>query len=429
MLDNNPNENLINSDLNSNDKKEILHIEKKAAKTESDNDIEVKNSEMKENTKDNKGIINNSKENIDNNNKELDNGEIIIETIEKTDSTDFLHPKEKKKKENDKKEIYFEGDSDLNSQIKGRNKYKFNNHKYHMFISLELLKKLTLVIIIIYILIAISSCIVFDIRRNESPFLFCFKFIERNPDSKQDTGNKDAIYFLTDLNSFIIIHLVFLSIFMSVCYLLIKGEQSEIVFFFDNMSIFFHLTLLFNIPILFIGMFTYEFYSDWWRPIIYLIFTFFSFLCMIKIYLVAKIHSYKNILSLINISILSSFMTAYQCYCFLFCLCYFVLNFPKPENKIEEIGDNQEDNYFVIEIIAGFIYFCFGVTVMTVFKDIFFVIAMVNIESGLLYIKRASNYCLLITLFNIGFLSLNFASIISLILSYKKKIFRLKIKE
>jgi hypothetical protein len=422
MIDNNPNENLINNDLNTNNKKEILHIEKKAAKSESDNDIEVKESEKKENTKDSKEINNNSNENIDNNKKELDNDEIIIETIEKTDTTEYLHPKVKKKKENNKKAIYFEGDSDLNSQIKVRNKYKLNNHKYHMFINIELLKKLTLVIIIIYIIITISSCVVFIYRRDDNPFLFCFKFIERVPDSRQDKGNKDAIYFLTDLNSFYIIHIIFLGIFISVCLLLIKGEKSEIVFFFDNVSIFFHLTLLFNIPIFFIGMFTNEFYSNWWRPIIYLIFTFLSFLCMIKIFIVAKIHSYKNIFSLINVSLLSSFMTAYQCYCFLFCLCYIILNGPQP--KYNDAG--QDDVYFIFEFIAGFIYFCIGVTVMTVFKDIFFVIAMVNIESGLLYIKRTSNYCLVITLFNVGILSLNFASIISLILAYKKKIFRLK---
>ena len=83
-------------------------------------------------------------------------------------------------------------------------------------------------------------------------------------------------------------------------------------------------------------------------------------------------------------------------------------------------------NFFIIEIIAGFIYFCIGVVVMTIFKDIFFIIAMVNIETGLLYSKKKNDYCLTLALFNVGIVSLNFASIISLIFAYNKKIFRLK---
>ena len=63
---------------------------------------------------------------------------------------------------------------------------------------------------------------------------------------------------------------------------------------------------------------------------------------------------------------------------------------------------------------------------MTVFKDIFFNIAMGNIEIGLLYSKRKSDLSPVITLINISFVSLNFASIIIVIFKYNKRIFRLK---
>ena len=79
-----------------------------------------------------------------------------------------------------------------------------------------------------------------------------------------------------------------------------------------------------------------------------------------------------------------------------------------------------------VEFIAGSIYFCIGIVVLTVFKDIFFVIAMVIIENGLLYCKRKSEHTIAIALFNTSIVALNFASIIILIFSYNKKLFRLK---
>ena len=206
--------------------------------------------------------------------------------------------------------------------------------------------------------------------------------------------------------------------------MLIKGKKSDINSFFKDMSIFFVCTLIFNIPIFIMGMLSKKFYGNHLKPIAYLCLTFCALLCMIKIFIIAKRHKYKNITNLINVSILTSFMTAYQCYCFIFCLCYSSMNFFKPEmmrNKIDKVKEYPE-----VEIIASSIYFAIGIIIMTVFKDIFFVIAMVIIENGLLYTTKISKHLLTITLVNIGFLSLNFASIIIIIFAYNKKVFRLK---
>ena len=92
------------------------------------------------------------------------------------------------------------------------------------------------------------------------------------------------------------------------------------------------------------------------------------------------------------------------------------------------MNENQKE-YPEVEIIAGCIYFGIGIVVMTVFKDIFFVIAMVIIENGLLYAKRPNPYLLTTAIFNISIVSLNFASIIIIIFAYNKKVFRLKEKK
>ena len=84
-------------------------------------------------------------------------------------------------------------------------------------------------------------------------------------------------------------------------------------------------------------------------PIFFSVLTFFGLFFMGIVLINAKKHKYKSISSLINISILSSFMTAYQCYCFLFNLNYFIMNFYKPQ-----IGD--DDEYPGIEIAFNCIY-------------------------------------------------------------------------
>ena len=169
-------------------------------------------------------------------------------------------------------------------------------------------------------------------------------------------------------------------------------------------------------------MFTEYFYGSHLQSIIYLVLTFLSFLSMGKIYLVTKGHKYKNVKNYINISVLTSLMTAYQSYCFLFNVNYFVMNFYKPQV-------NQDNEYPGIEIALSCIYFIVGIVIITVYKDIFFNIAMVNIEIGLLYTKRESDYSLTTSIVNIVILALNYASIILVIFAYNKKVFKLKQKK
>lgn len=415
------NENLIGNNINSNNNNDKVST---SATSSHLNILEDRCNKNKENINDDNTMEEIDNQNIENNNKEnVKNSFIIEDNIKKTDTSDFLFQKKLSKqeqKDKDKENIYYEGDEDLDSQLFNKYKKSKNNFRYHIHINKKVLKYATLVTIIVYILITLISCIVFHFKRDTGqPFLFCFEFLDRIPQQSMDTASKDVIYFLTDLNSFYIIHSVLLFTFISVCYLLIKGKESDIDDFFKDMSIFFFSTLIFNIPILISGMFTSSFYGTHLKTTTYLILTFIGFILMIKIFIVAKRHKYKNISSIVNISVLSSFMTAYQCYCFLFCLTYFYMNFFKPSQ-----GDHND--YIAIEIIAGFVYFSIGIVIMTVFKDIFFNIAMGNIEIGLLYSKRKSNLSTINTLINILFVSLNFASIIIVIFKYNKRIFRLK---
>jgi hypothetical protein len=394
LLDNNTNEGNIQHKISN----------EKERNTNGNDDENIKNSEKL------------SEENV----KPSVANEVIEDNIKTTDTLEFIN---KKKKESENNENNENDDLESDRANKKNNKKKKNNFKYHININKKFLKYFTLVTIILYIFIIIASSIVFHQRRESNPFLFCFKFLDRIPEQSQGRDNKDIIYFLTDLNSFYIIHLVLFIIFISVCYLLIKGSESRIDYFFKDMSIFFVSTLIFNIPILFSGMFTDHFYGNFLQPVAYLILTFLGFLCMVKIYIVAKGHKYKKISSLINISILSSFMTAYQCYCFLFNISYCYMNIFKPQI------DSKKKDFLEVEIIAGCLYFAVGIVVMTVFKDIFFVIAMVIIENGLLYSKREDHHLLAIALVNISIVSLNFASVIILIFVYNKKIFKLKEKK
>ena len=416
MLENDypQNENLldVNQNINKQSKISIENVSQSEYKVnQNDNNENNQNEQNLENEKTEK-------------NPKASLGDVVIEErIEKAD-TIVSNKNKKKKADENEEEIIYEGDEDFNSDIKNKkaNLKKKDNFRYHININKTFLKYLTIVIIIIYIIITIISCKIFHDRRNEKPYLFCFG-LYRSMKDLQDKGQKDIIYFVIDLNSFYILHLIFLFLFISVCYMLIKGKKSDINAFFKDMSIFFIFTLILNIPIFICGMRATYFYGNHIQPFVYLILTFLGFLCMMKIFIVAKRHKYKNITNLINVSILTSFMTAYQCYCFLFCLSYSYMNFYKPKLTDDNSIDKE---YPAVEIIWVSFFFAIGIIVLSVFKDIFFVIAMIIIENGFLYAKRISNYLLTTTLVNIGILSLNFASIIVIIFAYNKKVFRLK---
>ena len=401
------NKNLIENKITEEEKENKLNITKKKENEEQYINLDINNTNTEYNDILDKLLPNN----------DLDKsfGDIIEDDISRNDTAEFMFKTKKKEDDNEEYKI----DEDGNYIITNRTKTKF---VIHSKLNKNFLRYSTFTIIIIYTIITIIACFIFHVRREKYPFLFCFKFIERIPEQMQDKDQKDIIYFLTDVNSFYIFHIILLFLFISICYLMIRGTQSEIDYFFKNVSIYFTLTLIFNIPILINGMMTKYFYGSHIQSSIYLGLSLLSFLCMMKIYFVTKSHEYRNISSLVNINFLSSIMSAYQCYCFLFNINYFIMNFYKPQI-------DKDDEYPGIEITFNSIYFVVGILVVTVYKDIFFCSTMVNMEIGLLYIKRKSNYILATTIVNIAIISLNYASIIIVIFAFNKKVFMLKEKK
>ncbi len=401
------NKNLIENKITEEENENKLNITKKKENEEQYINLDINNTNTEYNDILDKLLPNN----------DLDKsfGDIIEDDISRNDTAEFMFKTKKKEDDNEEYKI----DEDGNYIITNRTKTKF---VIHSKLNKNFLRYSTFTVIIIYTIITIIACFIFHARREKYPFLFCFKFIERIPEQMQDKDQKDIIYFLTDVNSFYIFHIILLFLFISICYLMIRGTQSEIDYFFKNVSIYFTLTLIFNIPILVNGMITKYFYGSHIQSSIYLGLSLLSFLCMMKIYFVTKSHDYKNISSLVNINFLSSIMSAYQCYCFLFNINYFIMNFYKPQI-------DKDDEYPGIEITFNSIYFVVGILVVTVYKDIFFCSTMVNMEIGLLYIKRKSNYILATTIVNIAIISLNYASIIIVIFAFNKKVFMLKEKK
>ena len=401
------NKNLVDNKMTEEEKENKLNITKKKENEEKYINLDINNTNTEYNDILDKLLPNN----------DLDKsfGDIIEDDISRNDTAEFMFKTKKKEDDNEEYKI----DEDGNYIITNRTKTKF---VIHSKLNKNFLRYSTFTVIIIYTIITIIACFIFHVRREKYPFLFCFKFIERIPEQMQDKDQKDIIYFLTDVNSFYIFHIILLFLFISICYLMIRGTQSEIDYFFKNVSIYFTLTLIFNIPILVNGMITKYFYGSHIQSSIYLGLSLLSFLCMMKIYFVTKSHEYRNISSLVNINFLSSIMSAYQCYCFLFNINYFIMNFYKPQI-------DKDDEYPGIEITFNSIYFVVGILVVTVYKDIFFCSTMVNMEIGLLYIKRKSNYILATTIVNIAIISLNYASIIIVIFAFNKKVFMLKEKK
>ena len=401
------NKNLIENKITEEERENKLNITKKKENEEKYINLDINNTNTEYNDILDKLLPNN----------DLDKsfGDIIEDDISRNDTAEFMFKTKKKEDDNEEYKI----DEDGNYIITNRTKTKF---VIHSKLNKNFLRYSTFTVIIIYTIITIIACFIFHVRREKYPFLFCFKFIERIPEQMQDKDQKDIIYFLTDVNSFYIFHIILLFLFISICYLMMRGTQSEIDYFFKNVSIYFTLTLIFNIPILVNGMITKYFYGSHIQSSIYLGLSLLSFLCMMKIYFVTKSHEYRNISSLVNINFLSSIMSAYQCYCFLFNINYFIMNFYKPQI-------DKDDEYPGIEITFNSIYFVVGILVVTVYKDIFFCSTMVNMEIGLLYIKRKSNYILATTIVNIAIISLNYASIIIVIFAFNKKVFMLKEKK
>ena len=264
-------------------------------------------------------------------------------------------------------------------------------------------------------LVGIIGIIFFAKNREKTPFLFCFNFITRDPhgDLKENNYLYEKIIFLSDLNSFCILHFILLILFIIVLITLIINKNNNAKSFLKDFSIFFPLTLLFNIPIFIIGIFSSINNDKYWNSILYIIFSALGTLCMLKIYIGTKKNKYKNLIRVINQGFLSGLLAAFELYTLMYNICYLSTWW-------------TTSNVVKMEIIPGIIYFIISILTIILYNDIFFPVSALIIQIGLLYIKKKDSLSVVIV--NIFVVFFSFLSIIILILKNNKKVFNIYIE-
>ena len=282
--------------------------------------------------------------------------------------------------------------------------FKYFNHKS----LIAKMRIITLIILIVYITLIIISIFFYGLKKNKLT-IFCFEFIEN--DKKYNKEKYSRKLFLSDRNSIITVQALCGIPFLSIIISLIKNEYLPLKQFFKETSFYFPLTMVINIPIFIIGLIKDEYENSDGSvgivlPIIFTLLTLIGFLSMTFILLTARERKYKSISNLINISILCSFFSSFECYSFLYSVCLL----------IRAIYDKP---MYIPEIIMGIIYFLFGIFIIVSFKDIFYVFILVIINLGLLYIKKN----IAVTIINLTLTFFGFAAIIINIFKYKKKVF------
>ena len=282
--------------------------------------------------------------------------------------------------------------------------FKYFNHKS----LIAKMRIITLIILIVYITLIIISIFFYGLKKNKLT-IFCFEFIEN--DKKYNKEKYARKLFLSDRNSIITVQALCGIPFLSIIISLIKNEYLPLKQFFKETSFYFPLTMVINIPIFIIGLIKDEYENSDGSvgialPIIFTLLTLIGFLSMTFILLTARERKYKSISNLINISILCSFFSSFECYSFLYSVCLL----------IRAIYDKP---MYIPEIIMGIIYFLFGIFIIVSFKDIFYVFILVIINLGLLYIKKN----IAVTIINLILTFFGFAAIIINIFKYKKKVF------
>lgn len=292
------------------------------------------------------------------------------------------------------------------------NENKKIDNKFYDKIPVNILRIITIIMIKLYIMAGINGFIFFAEEREKRPFLFCFNFIKRYDESdiKQKDEEYDIILFLTDLNSFCIIHVLLLLNFIFLLITLFRNNENDVKNFFKDNSIFFPLTLFVNIPIFVLGIFSTFNDNYYWKNICFIVLSGLGTLFMLKVYIKTKENKYKNKTRLINQGILSGVLFSFEFYSFLYNICYLTT---------WGIGEK----IIILEIIPGVIYFMIGFFFTIFYKDIIFSITMLILETGLLYIKKKD--ALSVVLFNISAVFFNFSTIILTIFKYNKKVFNL----
>ena len=299
----------------------------------------------------------------------------------------------------------------LNSEQEGQSSFIY----CYKDIPLNVLRVITIISIGLYMIVGIIGVIFFAKNREERPFLFCFNFISRDPHN--DYGNNMEIYeriiFSSDLNSFCIIHFVLLFLLIFLLITLIFNKDNNGKSFLKDFSIFFPLTLLFNIPIFIMGIFSSKNGDEFWNSILYIFFTLLSALCMLKIYIGTKQNKYKNLIRVVNQGFLSGLLSAFELYTLMYNICYLSTWW-------------SESNVVKMEIIPGVIYFLISLLTIILYNDLFFPSTALIIQIGLLYIKKANSFSVVI--FNVVVVFFSYISIISKIFKQNKNVFNIIIE-
>ena len=299
----------------------------------------------------------------------------------------------------------------LNSEQEGQSSFIY----CYKDIPLNVLRVITIISIGLYMIVGIIGVIFFAKNREERPFLFCFNFISRDPHN--DYGNNMEIYeriiFSSDLNSFCIIHFVLLFLLIFLLITLIFNKDNNGKSFLKDFSIFFPLTLVFNIPIFIMGIFSSKNGDEFWNSILYIFFTLLSALCMLKIYIGTKQNKYKNLIRVVNQGFLSGLLSAFELYTLIYNICYLSTWW-------------SESNVVKMEIIPGVIYFLISLLTIILYNDLFFPSTALIIQIGLLYIKKANSFSVVI--FNVVVVFFSYISIISMILKQNKNVFNIIIE-
>jgi hypothetical protein len=254
------------------------------------------------------------------------------------------------------------------------------------------------------------------VYEKEKNIIFCFEFLGKN--NKEE---KEKFFFLFDRNAFFLIQLLLSFTFISLINTLLRNEYLQLKHFFKEMSFYFPLTLILNMPIYIIGIFQNKYDDEEdpkiWTSIFFTLLTIAGFYFMSNILINVKRHKYKSISSLINISILSSFLTAFECYCSIYFICLLMRSYYIKNNKL------NAEQMAGTEIIAGILFFSIGFFIIIAFKDIYFSFIVVIIEIDILFIKKF--YSIAVECFNIMTTCLSFISIIITVFKYKKRVFGL----
>ena len=289
--------------------------------------------------------------------------------------------------------------------------FKYFNHKS----VIEKLRIITIIILTTYILLNTLSIFIY-IYEKQKNIIFCFEFLGKN--NKEDSEN---FFFLFDRNAFFLIQLLLSFTFISVINTLLRNEYLQLKHFFKEMSFYFPLTLILNMPIYIVGIFNNKYDDEEdpkiWTSIFFTLLTLAGFYFMTNVLINVKRHKYKSISSLININILSSFLAAFECYSSIYCICLLMRSYFIKSNK------KNVEQMALPEIIAGFLLFSIGFFIIIAFKDIYFSFIVVIIEIGILFIRKY--YSIVLECFNIITTCLSFVSIIITIFKYKKRVFGL----